>query len=91
MEEWKSESANCFINIFRQAPKHIAVIMDGNRRFGKQTHSDPLQVRSVVIKMLQTLIFVTLIGSLGWRTAISGFCPMVYARTYLYLNSICIL
>jgi undecaprenyl pyrophosphate synthase len=24
-------------------PKHIAVIMDGNRRFGKLTHADPLQ------------------------------------------------
>lgn len=28
-----------------QAPKHIAVIMDGNRRFGKKTHHDPIQVR----------------------------------------------
>ena len=27
-----------------KVPKHIAVIMDGNRRFGRQTHSDPLQV-----------------------------------------------
>jgi len=26
-----------------KSPKHIAVIMDGNRRFGRQTHSDPLQ------------------------------------------------
>lgn len=25
-------------------PKHIAVIMDGNRRFGRKKHSDPLQV-----------------------------------------------
>lgn len=25
-------------------PKHIAVIMDGNRRFGREIHSDPLQV-----------------------------------------------
>jgi len=25
-------------------PRHIAVIMDGNRRFGKEVHSDPLQV-----------------------------------------------
>jgi hypothetical protein len=25
-------------------PRHIAVIMDGNRRFGKEMHSDPLQV-----------------------------------------------
>ena len=25
------------------APKHVAVIMDGNRRFGKKTHSDPLK------------------------------------------------
>jgi undecaprenyl diphosphate synthase len=24
-------------------PKHVAVIMDGNRRFGKKTHSDPLK------------------------------------------------
>lgn len=27
-----------------QVPRHIAVIMDGNRRFGRQNHSDPLQV-----------------------------------------------
>mmetsp|Transcript_32467 Transcript_32467/g.54742 ORF Transcript_32467/g.54742 Transcript_32467/m.54742 type:complete len:365 (+) Transcript_32467:76-1170(+) len=26
-----------------EVPSHIAVIMDGNRRFGKQVHSDPLQ------------------------------------------------
>jgi undecaprenyl diphosphate synthase len=25
------------------APKHVAVIMDGNRRFGKKAHSDPLK------------------------------------------------
>ena len=27
----------------RIAPKHLAVIMDGNRRFGKKEHSDPLK------------------------------------------------
>lgn len=27
----------------KNVPKHIAVIMDGNRRFGRKTHSDPLQ------------------------------------------------
>lgn len=26
-----------------KVPRHIAVIMDGNRRFGRLTHSDPLQ------------------------------------------------
>lgn len=25
-------------------PKHVAVIMDGNRRFGKKAHQDPIQV-----------------------------------------------
>lgn len=30
---------------FRQiVPKHVAVIMDGNRRFGLKVHADPLQV-----------------------------------------------
>lgn len=27
----------------KRAPKHVAVIMDGNRRFGKKAHSDPLK------------------------------------------------
>ena len=31
--------------LFPQVPKHVAVIMDGNRRFGKITHHDPIQVR----------------------------------------------
>eukprot|EP00602_Paraphysomonas_sp_CaronLab_P005660 CAMPEP_0185027230 /NCGR_PEP_ID=MMETSP1103-20130426/12022_1 /TAXON_ID=36769 /ORGANISM="Paraphysomonas bandaiensis, Strain Caron Lab Isolate" /LENGTH=239 /DNA_ID=CAMNT_0027561123 /DNA_START=76 /DNA_END=795 /DNA_ORIENTATION=- len=26
-----------------QVPRHIAVIMDGNRRYGREKHSDPLQ------------------------------------------------
>ena len=26
-------------------PKHIAVIMDGNRRFGKKLYNDPLKVK----------------------------------------------
>ena len=26
-------------------PKHIAVIMDGNRRFGRAKYNDPLQVK----------------------------------------------
>ena len=25
-------------------PRHIGVIMDGNRRYGRQQHSDPLKV-----------------------------------------------
>jgi hypothetical protein len=28
-----------------KVPKHVAVIMDGNRRFGRMQHSDPLKVR----------------------------------------------
>eukprot|EP01039_Chlorochromonas_danica_P003520 gene3520-3856_t len=27
----------------KKLPKHIAVIMDGNRRFGREVHNDPLQ------------------------------------------------
>lgn len=26
-------------------PKHVAVIMDGNRRYGKKVYGDPLKVR----------------------------------------------
>eukprot|EP01038_Epipyxis_sp_PR26KG_P008360 gene8360-11312_t len=28
---------------FEKVPSHIAIIMDGNRRFGKKTHGNPLQ------------------------------------------------
>ena len=32
------------ISCINQVPRHIAVIMDGNRRFGRRKHADPLQV-----------------------------------------------
>ena len=31
--------------LLQQVPQHIAVIMDGNRRFGRQQHKDALKVR----------------------------------------------
>lgn len=32
-----------FQDTLKKIPKHIAVVMDGNRRWGKLTHADPLQ------------------------------------------------
>jgi hypothetical protein len=59
-------------------PKHIAVIMDGNRRFGKLTRSDPLQVFfpffpfhiiSFSVVFICSISFrYLLLGSLGWWT-----------------------
>jgi hypothetical protein len=40
-------------------PKHIAVIMDGNRRFGKLTRCDPLQVSHI------SFYFPSFIASMG--------------------------
>jgi undecaprenyl pyrophosphate synthase len=33
-------------------PKHIAVIMDGNRRYGKAAHGDPLKVCTAMLNVI---------------------------------------
>ena len=41
----KSSESLTPLNSGGRVPKHIAVIMDGNRRFGREKLGDPLQVR----------------------------------------------
>jgi hypothetical protein len=62
-------------------PKHIAVIMDGNRRFGKQKHGNALQVLFIAFLGLKSLLMrqcnCCTVGSLGWRANPGGLYSVV--------------
>ena len=50
------------------APKHVAFIMDGNRRFGRRQHSDPLKGHSDGGQ--------TLIDIIGFTARTGRLCPV---------------
>ena len=49
VEQLTDDQKETLMSAPENVPKHVAVIMDGNRRFGREKYSDPLQVSKIIL------------------------------------------
>ena len=85
----------------QDVPKHVAVIMDGNRRYGKARYGNVAKVRlsacvcfyemRVLFPLLNHhCILCDLIGPLGWKQDASRLCKVVYSGRCAGTDCVCI-
>lgn len=80
-------------------PKHVAVIMDGNRRYGKARYGNVAKVRPALCVLSVyfvscfrcpcTILYYT-IGPLGWKQDAGRFCKVVYSGRHSGTDGLCI-